>query len=150
MIDIFNRIIALTYVCCAQIGSSKSVRPGHRHGEKPRCRYDGRIQSSGDSMHATCTAFGHSCVGSLPLYTVTVFLMETTSDDDPSDWLLTDKVSSWPGTAADRAWRYLRQALDRHDSADTGYAYSKIILETILGFDRSSPPPPWLVHVLEV
>lgn len=76
--------------------------------------------------------------------------METSRDDDPSDWLLTDKLSSWPGTVADRAWRYLRQALVRHDGAQTGYSYTKVALETILGFDRSSSLPPWLIHVLEV
>lgn len=71
-------------------------------------------------------------------------------EETPSDWLLTDKVSSWPGTAADRGWRYLRQALERHDSPQTGYSYSKVTLETILGFDRSTHPPPWLIHILEV
>ncbi|KAF7980886.1 hypothetical protein HWV62_36059 [Athelia sp. TMB] len=68
--------------------------------------------------------------------------------DDASDWLLTDKVSSWPGTHADRSWRYLRISLARHDNADTDLKYSKIALETVLAFDRSSPPPPWLVQAL--
>ncbi|KAI0347005.1 hypothetical protein BDW22DRAFT_1367225 [Trametopsis cervina] len=70
-------------------------------------------------------------------------------DEDGSDWLLTDKVSSWPGGAADRAWRYLRQALERHDGPETSFSYTRVTLETILGFDRSSNPPPWLVAVLE-
>lgn len=70
--------------------------------------------------------------------------------EDTSDWLLTDKVSSWPGTSADRGWRYLRQSLERHDGPDTDYKYSKMTLETILAFDRSSAPPPWLIHSLEV
>ncbi|CCM04030.1 uncharacterized protein FIBRA_06187 [Fibroporia radiculosa] len=69
--------------------------------------------------------------------------------EDTSDWLLTDKVSSWPGTPVNRGWRYLRQSLERHDGAETDYKYSKIALETILGFDRSSPPPPWLIQSLE-
>lgn len=69
---------------------------------------------------------------------------------DTSDWLLTDRVSSWPGSATDRAWRYLRQALERHDNAETDYRYTKITLETILGYDRFSPPPPWLINTLEV
>ncbi|KAJ7783415.1 hypothetical protein B0H14DRAFT_3585053 [Mycena olivaceomarginata] len=69
--------------------------------------------------------------------------------EDNSDWLLTDKVSSWPGTAADRGWRYLRQSLERHDGPDTDYKYTKITLETILGLQRTSPPPPWLIHSLE-
>lgn len=72
------------------------------------------------------------------------------SSEDSSDWLLTDKVSSWPGTAADRAWRYLRQALERHDGSQSSFSYSKITLETILSFDRSSQSPPWLISLLEV
>ena len=70
--------------------------------------------------------------------------------EDTSDWLLTDKVSSWPGTPTDRGWRYLRQALESHDGPETDFRYSKVTLETILEYDRSSPPPPWLVHTLEV
>ncbi|KAF9468851.1 nucleoporin Nup120/160-domain-containing protein [Collybia nuda] len=69
--------------------------------------------------------------------------------EDTSDWLLTDKVSSWPGTPADRGWRYLRQSLQRHDNAETDFKYTKATLETIMSFDRSSPPPPWLIHILE-
>ncbi|THH14049.1 hypothetical protein EW146_g6244 [Bondarzewia mesenterica] len=65
-----------------------------------------------------------------------------------SDWLLTDNAASWPGTPADQGWRYLKQALDRHDSAETDMKYTKIVFETISGFDRSSPPPPWLVQSL--
>ncbi|EKM59586.1 uncharacterized protein PHACADRAFT_87488 [Phanerochaete carnosa HHB-10118-sp] len=74
---------------------------------------------------------------------------ESILGDDPSDWLLTDKVSSWSGTSADRGWRYLRQALERHDSPQTGYIYSKITLETVWGLDRTSSPPPWLVRILQ-
>ncbi|KZT74501.1 hypothetical protein DAEQUDRAFT_195531 [Daedalea quercina L-15889] len=70
--------------------------------------------------------------------------------EDSSDWLLTDKVSSWPGTPIDRGWRYLRQALERHDGPDTDFKYNKVTLETILEYDRASPPPPWLVHTLEI
>lgn len=70
--------------------------------------------------------------------------------DDASDWLLTDKVTSWPGTHADRSWRYLRISLTRHDSAETDLKYTKIALETILAFDRAAPPPPWLVQALAV
>ncbi|KAJ7929169.1 nucleoporin Nup120/160-domain-containing protein [Mycena leptocephala] len=69
--------------------------------------------------------------------------------EDNSDWLLTDKVSSWPGSPADRGWRYLRQSLERHDGPDTDYKYTKITLETILSLQRTSPPPPWLIHSLE-
>ncbi|KAL7282041.1 hypothetical protein ACG7TL_003508 [Trametes sanguinea] len=69
--------------------------------------------------------------------------------EDTSDWLLTDKVSSWPGTPAEKGWRYLRQSLERHDGPQTDYRYSKVVLETIMAFDRTSPPPPWLIHTLE-
>ncbi|TBU50494.1 nucleoporin Nup120/160-domain-containing protein [Dichomitus squalens] len=74
---------------------------------------------------------------------------ESVLSEDMSDWLLTDKVSSWPGTPAERGWRYLRQSLERHDGPQTDYRYSKVALETIVSFDRTSPPPPWLIHKLE-
>ncbi|KAH9950096.1 nucleoporin Nup120/160-domain-containing protein [Amylocystis lapponica] len=74
---------------------------------------------------------------------------EAVIGEDTSDWLLTDKVSSWPGTAADRGWRYLRQSLERHDGPGTDYRYTKVTLEIILESDRLSPPPPWLIHSLE-
>ena len=70
--------------------------------------------------------------------------------EDTSDWLLTDKISSWPGTPAEKGWRYLRQSLERHDGPQTDYRYTKVALETIMAFDRTSPPPPWLIHTLEV
>lgn len=72
------------------------------------------------------------------------------SDDDTPDWLLTDKISSWAGTMADRGWRYLRQALERYDGPQSNYAYTKATLEAILGFDRLSSPPPWLIQSLQV
>ncbi|KAF5387735.1 hypothetical protein D9615_000062 [Tricholomella constricta] len=74
---------------------------------------------------------------------------DTVIQEDTSDWLLTDKVSSWPGTPAERGWRYLRRSLQQHDNADTDYKYTKATLETILGADNSSSPPPWLIHILE-
>lgn len=70
--------------------------------------------------------------------------------EDTSDWLLTDKVSSWPGTPAERGWRYLRQALERHDGLATEFRYNKAVLEAILSYDRAAAPPPWLITVLEV
>lgn len=70
--------------------------------------------------------------------------------EDTSDWLLTDKASSWPGTYADRGWRYLRNSLEKHDGPHTDFSYSKVVFETLLAFDRSSTPPPWLVQSLEV
>jgi len=68
--------------------------------------------------------------------------------EDTSDWLLTDSISTWSGSAADRGWRYLRESLKRHDGIEIDYKYTKIALETILSV-QSSPPPPWLVKVLE-
>ncbi|KAJ3743459.1 nucleoporin Nup120/160-domain-containing protein [Lentinula detonsa] len=68
--------------------------------------------------------------------------------EDTSDWLLTDNVLTWPGSPADKGWRYLRESLKRHDGIDTDFKYSKITLETILNF-HSSLPPPWLLQVLE-
>ncbi|KAF7331760.1 hypothetical protein MKEN_00055900 [Mycena kentingensis (nom. inval.)] len=69
--------------------------------------------------------------------------------EDNSDWLLTDKVSSWPGSPADRGWRYLRQSLERHDGPNTDHRYTKVTLETLLGLQRPTPPPIWLIHSLE-
>ncbi|KAI6004184.1 nucleoporin Nup120/160-domain-containing protein [Pisolithus albus] len=69
--------------------------------------------------------------------------------EDASDWLLTDNAASWPGSPADRGWRYLKLALERHDGPETDYRYSKATLEAIFAHDRSFSPPPWLVRVLE-
>ncbi|KAL4082055.1 nucleoporin Nup120/160-domain-containing protein [Scleroderma yunnanense] len=69
--------------------------------------------------------------------------------EDTSDWLLTDNVASWPGSPADRGWRYLKVALERHDGPETNHRYSKATLEAVLAYDKSSFPPPWLVHILE-
>ncbi|KAI0317893.1 hypothetical protein OF83DRAFT_1171570 [Amylostereum chailletii] len=69
--------------------------------------------------------------------------------EDMTDWLLTDRATSWAGSWAARGWRYLRQSLERHDSVETDYAYSKVVFETIAGFERTSVPPPWLVQILE-
>ncbi|KAI0643699.1 nucleoporin Nup120/160-domain-containing protein [Trametes meyenii] len=74
---------------------------------------------------------------------------DSVMSEDTSDWLLTDKISSWPGTPAEKGWRYLRQSLERHDGSQTDYRYTKVAFETIMAFDRASPPPPWLVHTLE-
>jgi nuclear pore complex protein Nup160 len=71
--------------------------------------------------------------------------------EDTTDWLLTDKVTSWAGTPSDRGWRYLRQSLERHDGGpDTDLRYSKVVFETITGLESASTPPPWLIHRLEV
>jgi hypothetical protein len=72
------------------------------------------------------------------------------SQEDGADWLLTDKVSSWTRTPAERGWTYLQQSLERHDSAQTDYRYSKAVLETILAHDKGSTTPPWLIQTMEV
>ena len=77
-------------------------------------------------------------------------LISCNRQEDSSDWLLNDDLASWSGTPVERGWRYLRQALHQYDSAETEYKYSKATLETILGADRTSSPPPWLIHILEV
>ncbi|KAF9268301.1 hypothetical protein L218DRAFT_607126 [Marasmius fiardii PR-910] len=73
---------------------------------------------------------------------------EVVVQEDTSDWLLTDKVSSWPGSPADRGWRYLRESLKRHDGSETEHKYTKVALETVLSH-QSYPPPPWLIQSLE-
>ena len=69
--------------------------------------------------------------------------------EDTSGWLLTDSASSWQGTPSDRGWRYLQQALKRHDGVETDHRYAKASLETMLSTD-SLAPPPWLIDTLEV
>lgn len=80
------------------------------------------------------------------MLTVSIHSLEVAS----SDWLLTDKVSSWPGSAAERGWRYLRQSLERQDDQETDYKYSKAVLETLLAHDMTASLPPWLIQKLEV
>ncbi|KAJ8523440.1 hypothetical protein ONZ45_g87 [Pleurotus djamor] len=74
---------------------------------------------------------------------------ESVLQEDTTDWLLTDHVSSWTGSPAERGWRHLRQSLERHDSADTDFKYSKVVLETVLSYDKASSAPPWLIRSLE-
>ncbi|KAF7433113.1 hypothetical protein PC9H_005061 [Pleurotus ostreatus] len=74
---------------------------------------------------------------------------ESILQEDTTDWLLTDQVSTWTGTPADRGWRHLRQSLDRHDGIDTDFKYSKTVLDTILSFEKASTAPPWLIRSLE-
>ena len=55
--------------------------------------------------------------------------------DTPSaDWLLTDKVSSWPGSPAERGWRYLRQCLER-----VGQLHPDLTVLVGPQYDRGSP-----------
>lgn len=70
--------------------------------------------------------------------------------EDSFPWLFEGKASAWPGSLAERGWKYLRQALDLHDSAETDYKYTKAAIETILEQDRKRPLPPWIVCALDV
>jgi nuclear pore complex protein Nup160 len=67
-----------------------------------------------------------------------------------SDWLLTDKVASWPGTSAERGWRYLRQSLERYDNDKSEYKYSKAVLDTLLLHDMHKSIPTWVLQRIQV
>ena len=67
-----------------------------------------------------------------------------------SDWLLTDKVASWPGTSAERGWRYLRQSLERYDSGKSEYKYTKAVLDTLLLHDMHKSIPTWILQRIQV
>jgi hypothetical protein len=69
--------------------------------------------------------------------------------EDTAEWLRTERVAAWPGTVAERGWRYLRVALEQHDTAEQEYAYRKAAVEKILEFDRSGALPSWLVKFFE-
>ena len=104
------------------------------HLVSPRCYRARRVPVSRSSGHVFWAVRTHRRLHS----------------DETIDWLLTDKLSSWTGTPADRGWRYLRQALERYDGPASNYAYTKAAFDTILGFGRSSTPPPWLIQSLQV
>jgi hypothetical protein len=78
------------------------------------------------------------------------FSLLSQSQDDLADWLLTENVSSWTGSPADKGWQYLRQSLERHDSVETDHRYAKVCLETIMSYEKASLMPSWLVRLLEV
>lgn len=67
-----------------------------------------------------------------------------------SDWLLTDKVASWPGTTAERGWRYLRQSLERYDTHGQDYKYSKAVFETLLLHNMQKTLPTWVLQRIQV
>lgn len=71
-------------------------------------------------------------------------------EEDTSGWLLTDRMSTWPGTPAERGWRYLRQALEQNDCSTTERKYAKVVFDTILSHDDKAVPPLWLTSLLEV
>jgi nuclear pore complex protein Nup160 len=69
--------------------------------------------------------------------------------EDTFPWLFEGKASAWSGSLAERGWKYLRQALDLHDSTETDYKYTKAAIESILEHDRKRPLPPWIVCALD-
>ena len=70
--------------------------------------------------------------------------------DEYADWLLTDDISSWTGTRAEQAWRFLQQSLTRHDRIDEGAPYRKAALETIIDMNQFDCIPTWLINFFEV
>jgi hypothetical protein len=70
-------------------------------------------------------------------------------EEETARWLLSETVSGWNGSLEEKGWRFLRQALERYDSEDNDYAYTKVAFDTVLTYQRS-PPPPWLVQLIEV
>ena len=72
------------------------------------------------------------------------------SGDGEVDWLLTDELSSWPGTIAERAWRFLRKALEQHDKPDSEWPYRKAVFEAIIELNRIDCLPTWLIQFFEV
>jgi len=67
---------------------------------------------------------------------------------EQGDWLLTDRLAPCP--PVERGWNYIRQSLERHDSADIDYRYSKVVIESLLVHDQDSVAPPWLLRTLTV
>ena len=67
-----------------------------------------------------------------------------------SDWLLTDKVASWPGTTAERGWRYLRQALERYDTPKIDFRYTKAVFDTLLLHEMQKSIPTWILQRIQV
>ena len=58
-----------------------------------------------------------------------------------------DSASSWHGSVAERAWNYLRVALEKHDKIERTHGkYRVAILEHLLELDRSFDGiPSWLL-----
>ena len=90
-----------------------------------------------------------SILYALSIYFFLIVVNSSSRHEDTSGWLLTDSASSWQGSPSDRGWRYLQQALKRHDGVETDHRYAKASLETMLSAD-SMAPPPWLIDTLEV
>jgi hypothetical protein len=92
-----------------------------------------------------------TCECSRKLVQIVDLILDTSvTNENLSNWLLSDKVTSWPGTPADRGWRFLHQSLERYDGSVTGWRYHLAALRIILAYNRSAAPPPWLETTLEV
>ena len=75
------------------------------------------------------------------------------SESELGEWILLDEVaSSWHGSISERAWNYLRGALDKHDSLDRTHGKYRIaILENIFEQDRTfDVVPSWLLSMFAV
>jgi hypothetical protein len=70
--------------------------------------------------------------------------------DGSFDWLLSDDIEPGSGTLAQRGWRYVELALQRHDIQESNYPYHKAVLEGVLEFDRCDCVPSWLSKFFEV
>ncbi|KZP00045.1 hypothetical protein CALVIDRAFT_320407 [Calocera viscosa TUFC12733] len=70
---------------------------------------------------------------------------------DVAPWLesASERVGYWDGTVAEKAWRYLRESLDRYDLPGTGYRYRKDVLAAILNYNRHNRIPNWLSKLFE-
>ncbi|KAH7103030.1 nucleoporin Nup120/160-domain-containing protein [Auriculariales sp. MPI-PUGE-AT-0066] len=69
--------------------------------------------------------------------------------DESWDWLLSDEVEPSPGTLAQKAWRYVELALERHDVPGKNFPYRKAVLEGVLDQDRCDCIPSWLSKFFE-
>ncbi|KZT55332.1 hypothetical protein CALCODRAFT_484882 [Calocera cornea HHB12733] len=70
---------------------------------------------------------------------------------DVAPWLeaASERTAYWDGTVSEKAWRYLRESLNRYDQAGTGYRYHKDVLEAILNYNRHNRIPNWLSKFFE-
>jgi len=69
---------------------------------------------------------------------------------EEADWLYAANVPSWAGASVgDRAWRFLRQSLERSNGPTTDWEYWKVVYE-VLVTNQKERPPKWLISVLEV
>lgn len=143
------RVPASALGACAPFSPSESLQPGVNCSHCIECRHDGALHKPYGPVHSSIEEFPNIPVRSHLIELSWPLLMNLFRPMD-SDWLLTDSSITWSGSTADRAWRFLRQSLERHDGAETDHRYTKACLETIISLDRSSPPPPWLLQIIQV